>query len=389
LDETVHFVCDEGGAPPGWERLEATSPLFGQSIWFSLMGKARPEDVWCVALSEGRPVVGFRGTTFGTAAVSDTWDPWALLFDRVPTVRTLPEEVLPELEDAGGADLRRLFFPALVFCYPGYDVFPIGGGEGRRDLLEGLVAHTVEHARRQAVATVSFLYVDPQREGFEDALRAAGFVGFPGATRADLTLVGHDFDAYVAALSGNQRANLRKIRRTLGEAGVTVTRRDLRDVMEDVLALRLLHKKKHGRRFDEAEERSMLEAFAGPGLAERVTLFVATAEARTIGFALFLWDDLLWHAMFTGSDYDDPRHKNAYFELMFYAPIEHAYRHGIRRLSFGYGTEEAKRRRGCTITTTRSWVYPIDDTLRGPIDAAAGVLERWARGFELSEAGAR
>lgn len=377
----IDFVFDDAGAPAGWSRVEERSPLFGRSVWFDLMDDGRGSPVWCAAYRDGVPLVGFRGVVVREGEPSDTRDPFALLFDEVPAVRTLDPETLGRLDAARPASGPSGWFPALVFCYPGYDSFPIGDPSLGRDVLTPALEQLVARAAQERVGSVAFLYVDPAQVEFEAALGDAGFLPFASATRADLELPGETFDDYCAALTGNQRANLRKVGRTLEDAGVTVGVRPLAEELERVLALRLLHKERHGRRVDERAERALLEAFAGPELGERVTLFVADAAGKILGFALFLWDDVMWHAMFTGSDYDDPRHKNAYFELMFYAPIRHAYEHGIGPLSFGYGTEEAKRRRGCTVTVARSWIVPIDPDLRPSVERAAAILGEWADAF--------
>ena len=54
--------------------------------------------------------------------------------------------------------------------------------------------------------------------------------------------------------------------------------------------------------------------------------------------------------MLTGSTYGDPDASYGYFSCMFYQPVECAPARGVEVLAYGYGTLDAKRRRGCQLS---------------------------------------
>jgi hypothetical protein len=56
-------------------------------------------------------------------------------------------------------------------------------------------------------------------------------------------------------------------------------------------------------------------------LGDRVTVFVAAdpaAGGAVVCFALFVRDRDIWHGLYVGADYRDPRHRGGYFEVGFH-----------------------------------------------------------------------
>jgi predicted N-acyltransferase len=92
-------------------------------------------------------------------------------------------------------------------------------------------------------------------------------------------------------------------------------------------------------------------------------VFGAIADSRLCGFALFVDDGHWWNA-FVVARRDPVADRDVYFELMYHTPIEHAAARGIAEISFGYGTEEAKRRRGCTLVRVPAWFHSTEPAVR-------------------------
>jgi predicted N-acyltransferase len=65
------------------------------------------------------------------------------------------------------------------------------------------------------------------------------------------------------------------------------------------------------------------------------------------------------------------RDPDLYFELMYHTPTEHAAARGIAEISFGYGTEQAKRRRGCTLVPVPTWFHSADPPVQRWLATAA------------------
>jgi predicted N-acyltransferase len=191
------------------------------------------------------------------------------------------------------------------------------------------------------------------------------------ATRANLALAGRGAQEIVGSYSAQQRNNLRRLRRRLAERGVRIV--ELPDPLahlQTLVELRCAHALQHGKEPDAAEERSWL----GPLLAElgdRVTVFGAVSDAGLTGFSLFVDDGRWWNA-FVVARSDPAADRDIYFELMYHTPIEHAAARGLAEISFGYGTEEAKRRRGCELVRVPAWFHSTDPAVAGWLSRSHG-----------------
>jgi hypothetical protein len=98
------------------------------------------------------------------------------------------------------------------------------------------------------------------------------------------------------------------------------------------------------------------------------------AGESMISFSLLLDAGPVQHGWMNGTDYADPRSRLAYFEVGYYAPVEAAYTYGPPELSFGYGAEETKLRRGCRLDEVLGSVLPLDPAARPAAHAAAAAL---------------
>jgi hypothetical protein len=218
--------------------------------------------------------------------------------------------------------------------------------------------------------------VQPEDAALPAALRRAGFAEFPVALRANLRLPGSGFPDYLASL-GRAGRKVGYVRRQLAAQGVSVTSQVLTDAsdadLERLVTLRLRHREKYGRRPDAEGEWSQLRAFQA-GFGDRATIYAAQADGVMISFSLFLDAGSVAHAWMNGADYADPRSRYTYFEVGFNAPIEAAYRSGPRELSFGYGAEGAKLRRGCALEVVSAFLLPLDPADRPATEAAAAAV---------------
>jgi uncharacterized protein len=360
-------------SPPEWSTLEIDGSLFSSGRWLDEMGRRiEGSSVWAIAgPAAGR--VGLFGKVRTDPRASASTDPWTLLFGGSSLVRTLDGETRRQQKElTHSAPPAEEWFPALVFAYPGLECFPVGPGAGSPEAVGELVAESLAWARERALALVAFLYVPPEQELLAAVLDEAGLVRVPVAVRANLTLPGSSFEDYRAALTGDARWDIRRVRRKLRDAGIAVSPRRLGDHLDEVVRLRCALRRKYGRPVDEADERALLESFSS-AFGERTMLFCAEREGHVVSFSLFVWDGRVWHAWFTGGD-NDPQSRYAYFETLFHAPIEWAYEHGIREISFGYGTESAKRSRGVRLEPVHAWFMPLEDGLAPALGKAAAVL---------------
>jgi len=341
--------------PGWWSGLSAADPVFSDPRWLELFARSRGETGtwWFSAGRSERAEIGLRGAVVG-ADTRKSMNPYRWLFERTGYHDREPF-------DAGGAPPRPAWFPALLCSYPGLDTYPVGAGEDA-ELVRLLMDGIARWAAGRGIATIAVGFVQPERRGFADGAAAAGYLPVPVATRANLPLDGRSADELFGAYSGRQRNDMQRLRRRLVSQGVRVAElpRPLAS-LEDLVQLRCAHGRQHGKEPSEAEERSWL----GPlltELTERVTVYGARAGDELRGFSLFVDDGRWWNA-FVVARRDPVVDRDVYFELIYHAPIEHAAEKGITEISFGYGTEDTKRRRGCTLVRVPVWLRSFEPSV--------------------------
>lgn len=363
--------------PAAWAALDSSPPLFASALWLDAMAdRIEGCHEWFVHEPGTPRATGLFGTVISDSSVSEAKNPWRLLFEPC-TVRSLTETAVAEQAAArSDGPTRDHWFPALVLAYPGLECFALGPGRGSPGALDETVVGVVAHARSGGLRCVAFLYVQPEDAALPAALRRAGFVEFPVTLRANLRLPGRSFPDYLATLGG-QRRKVGYIRRQLARQGVSTARLVLSeasdDDLESLVALRLGHREKYGRRPDAEGERAQLRIFRSR-FGARVTVYAAVADETMISFGLFLDAGPVQHAWMNGADYEDPRSRFTYFEVAFHAPIEAAYQQGPREFSFGYGAEEAKLQRGCRLDEVSAFVLPLDPASLPAARRAAAAL---------------
>ena len=345
-------VVQQRSVPSWWSRLSSANPLFSDPLWLELFGDSRGEaDTWWFSAGRGdNAEVALRGTVVD-ADTRKSMNPYRWLFDRTGYHDRHPFA-------ADGAPDRSAWFPALLCSYPGLDTYPVGAGndpEPVRLLLDGLTGWAAE----RGIATVVVGFVHPEHEGFAAGATAAGYAAVPVATRANLPLAGRTADEVFGSYSAQQRNNLRRLRARLAARGVRVVELpDPSAELDTLVELRCAHARQHGKEPDADEERSWL----GPlldRLGDRVTVFGAIVGDQLRGFSLFVDDGRWWNA-FVVARRDPDEDRDVYFELMYHTPTEYAAARGMPELSFGYGTGEAKRRRGCTLVPVPAWFRGAD-----------------------------
>jgi predicted N-acyltransferase len=342
----------QGQVPAWWARLSAGHPLSSDPRWLDLFARSRgePPSWWFGAGRSAGPEVGLRGTVVD-AGIRKSMNPYRWLFERTAYHDGEPL-------DPATAPAPADWFPALLCAYPGLAAYPVGAGDDP-ELVATLLAGIVDWAAGRRIRTVVVGFVQPELEAFAGPAAAAGFRALPVATRANLPLAGRTAAQVFASFSAQQRNNLRRLRRKLDARGVRVVELDRPlDRLDRLVELRCEHFRQHGKPPDPAEERSWL----GPLLStfgSRVTVFGAVDGSGLGGFSLFVDDGQWWNAFAVARL--DP---DVYFELMYHAPIEHAAARGLAEISFGYGTGEAKRRRGCELVSVPAWYHGVRSPVR-------------------------
>jgi uncharacterized protein len=275
---------------------------------------------------------------------------------------------------AGQLGLR--YYPKLVGMSPvspvqGYR-FHVAPGEDAAALTAGMVEQIDDFCRRNRILSCNFLYVDPQWQPLAEAAGCAVWLN----QQSLWTNPGYStFEDYLEGFNANQRRNIRRERRAVSAAGITVT--PLAGEAIPPLLLRRMHHfyAQHCSRWGPWGSKYLTEAFfdaAAMDLRRHLVLFSAHRGDPTDPIAMSLCvhtDQALW-GRYWGSDVDLD---NLHFEVCYYAPIAWAIETGIRSFDPGAGGSH-KRRRGFLAQPRASlhrWSDPqFDAIVRGWLGGA-------------------
>lgn len=249
--------------------------------------------------------------------------------------------------------------PALTVMVPGYECLPVGPRALDPTALNALVSAALDYD----VPTVAFLYTRPGP--LEPVLRARGFTQVPLSMTWDLHLPGTGVADYLSAFPRKRRKEIRREMRSV----VDVHREE--PDLDELTALRCQLTEKYRGTSDFATERRKLAALVA---MDPVTLVARAGHA--VGFAMFARHDDAWTCVAVGFDYTDERSRLAYFGTAYYAAVEHAYAEQVRTISYGQGSWEAKRARGCTGTPLGGWIHTRDPELAEVLALSAATTRR-------------
>lgn len=242
-------------------------------------------------------------------------------------------------------------FPSCVLMGTNYESAPVGPGSRDPRVLRAYLAALLDWCRDQGMRSVAALFLRPDRPEFLDVLRSAGFAVVPMVDRSDMDVTWDDLDGYIAGLRRNQRFAVRRELREMAARGVEIGERPIGDEEPELLPLRAQLVAKYGGVPDDKREadsfRHLREHF-GP---QNVWIVEARKRGALLSFAMLVRDGDQWTVLMSGTDYRHPDASFTYFATVFYRPAELAPAQGITTIAYGLGTVQAKRLRGCTVST--------------------------------------
>jgi uncharacterized protein len=225
--------------------------------------------------------------------------------------------------------------------------------------LEALLSAGEHEAGRSGLAGVAFLYIGTATARRLLRVRPAARPLLVGID-AELTLPGHGFDDYLAAVGGRRAYAIRRERRRFAETGYTVSVERLADCWYELGPLVANVQQRYGHPDTAADCRAGLRAQAEVA-GEHSLVFCARRDGRLLAGALFFaWRDTL-HGRVVGFDYPALAGAGEYFSLYFYEPLAYAYQHGFHTLHLGKGSLAAKLRRGARPVGRWAVILPPTD----------------------------
>jgi predicted N-acyltransferase len=274
---------------------------------------------------------------------------------------------------AGQMGLR--YYPKLLGMSPvspvqGYR-FLISPSEDRLALTALLFQSIEAFCQKQRLLSCNFLYVDPV---FAREAQACGWSLWLNE-QSEWTNPGFQtFADYLATFNANQRRNIRRERKAVAEAGLTVT-----PLTGEAIPTHLMERMhgfyaQHCSRWGPWGSKYLSEEFfslAADHLCSHVVLFSAHTGDPLLPVAMSMCvhnDTHLW-GRYWGSDVEVD---HLHFEVCYYAPLEWAIQRGLRRFDPGAGGRH-KKRRGFMAqprTSVHRWFEP----------RFAAILQNWLPG---------
>ena len=269
---------------------------------------------------------------------------------------------------AGQLGLR--YYPKLLGMSPvspvqGYR-FHIAPAEDAAALTAVMLQLIDEFCAEHQILSCNFLYVDPAWQPLAEAAGCATWLN----QQSLWSNQGYaDFDAYLQSFNANQRRNIKRERRAVAAAGLTVTPVVGEDIPPALVQRMHDFYEQHCSRWGPWGSKYLSEAFfdqlaEDPELRRHLVLFSAHRGDPLDPVAMSLCvhsDTELWGRYWGSHEEID----NLHFEVCYYAPIEWAIGRGIQRFDPGAGGSH-KRRRGFVARPHASlhrWRHPRFDAI--------------------------
>jgi predicted N-acyltransferase len=267
---------------------------------------------------------------------------------------------------AGHLGLR--YYPKLLGMSPvspivGYR-FHVAPGQNEEALTAVMLELIDQFCREHSILSCNFLYVDPAWRPLAEAAGCATWLN----QQSLWTNNGYrHFDDYLTSFNANQRRNIKRERKAVAAAGLTVTPVVGEEIPEGLLLRMHGFYEQHCSRWGPWGSKYLTEDFfhyAARELRRHLVLFSAHRGDPLDPVAMSLCvhtDQGLW-GRYWGSDEEI---ENLHFEVCYYAPIAWAIGRGIQHFDPGAGGSH-KRRRGFIARPHASlhrWQHPRFDAI--------------------------
>ncbi len=266
------------------------------------------------------------------------------------------------------SDLGLRYYPKLLGMSPvspvlGYR-FHVLDGEDAAELTGVLMQAIDAFCKHNGILSCNFLYVDPEWRLLAEAAGCATWLN-----QQSLWSCGDDrsFEDYLKGFNANQRRNIKRERKAVAKAGITVA--PLSGDQLDLASLQTMHRfyEQHCARWgpwgSKYLEESFFEALARLHRDQLVLFSAHRGDPRDpVAMSMCVQDGRqLWGRYWGSHEEIDCLH----FEVCYYAPIEWALANGIVSFDPGAGGSH-KRRRGfvaCPNASLHRWYHPRMDAL--------------------------
>jgi hypothetical protein len=335
------------GLPHDWDVYAGDGPAAGRGRWVRFGRSWYPGPYLTFALRDGDTcLVAMGGTVLPAPADVPRRDAYNILTGRTRHLGLFPDGDHPWPEELDPEDVH----PCLMLWYPNYVAFPVGARAEDPGALGDFVTRLVDWARSEGIASVALLYLTPRAEPLLAELGRRGFGTRPMGERCDLPVTWTDFAGYLRSLPKRYRDEVKRERNRMDDRGLVRAVRPLAQDEPELLDLRCRLIEKYDGSVDRGAQLAIFDKIREFVAFEDLTVFTVSSGDQLLSFSLFIQDGPEWTVMLIGSDYSCPDAGYGYFSCMFYQPAELAPARGVQLLAYGYGSLDAKRRRGCQLS---------------------------------------
>ncbi|PRY38868.1 GNAT family N-acetyltransferase [Umezawaea tangerina] len=336
------------GLPDDWDAVAGDGPAAGRGRWvrFGQSWYPGPYSTFALRDEDGTCLVAMGGTVLPEPAAVPRRDAYHILTGRTAHLGLFTEDEHPWPTDLDPAEVH----PCLVLMYPNYATYQAGPGAEDPEVLRRFVAELVAWAKTGGIASIALLYLTPRARPLVDELAKAGFGVHRKGERCDMAVTWTDFGGYLRTLPKKYRDEAKREINRMDERGLVRAHRPMAADEPELLDLRCRLIEKYDGKVDRADQAAIFDGIREHVAPEDITVFTVSDGDKLLSFSLFIQDGPEWTVMLIGSDYSEPDASYGYFSCMFYQPIELAPARGVELLAYGYGTLDAKRRRGCQLS---------------------------------------
>lgn len=237
-------------------------------------------------------------------------------------------------------------------------------GQQSRAALHTLLEGAEEMARDAGLRSVACLYLPAECQLEREVLADAGYTGFGPALHVAILPVS-TFGSYLGAMNSHRRSNVRRHRRLVADANVTISREPLTaSLSEQMLPLeaQLYQKYEHVEHPTQMARIVHTDVIAAYG--ERALVITArSADGVLRGYSAFIHLGDTLYSRDCGFDYPWQGRLPLYLETNFYSAVELAEALGSRRIHYSYGSDETKAEYGCELHPRMTYVKAFDPSL--------------------------
>jgi predicted N-acyltransferase len=185
------------------------------------------------------------------------------------------------------------------------------------------------------------------------------------------------FDGYLGSLWHKRRREVRSELRAFETSGMEVVVVDgsrLGELLDELAPLFANLQRRYGHGGGVAEARETID-WVRQHLCPLTRVVLINEAGRTVAFHLLYELDGTLYCYLTGQTYEPSvQEAGAYFQAVYYKPIELAIQWGIRRIDFGNESYEAKLWRGCEPEWALG-LFDFGDDLRAELSELVGLVD--------------